>query len=79
MNVKCGAVAIGHPIGASGARILVTQLYELQRRNLKRGTAALCLGVENAVSLAIERILCEETQSEGDVRNRWGLTGAEED
>src|ERR1700688_1268793 len=43
VNVNGGAVAIGHPIGASGARILVTLLYELQRRNLKRGIAALCL------------------------------------
>ena len=44
VNVNGGAVAIGHPIGASGARILVTLLYELQRRDLKRGIAALCLG-----------------------------------
>src|SRR5215467_10444237 len=43
INVNGGAVAIGHPIGASGARILVTLLYELERRNLKRGIAALCL------------------------------------
>ena len=56
VNVNGGAVAIGHPIGASGARILVTLLYELQRRNLKRGIAALCLGGGNAVALAIERI-----------------------
>src|SRR6267378_3884306 len=55
VNVNGGAVALGHPIGASGARILVTLLYELQRRNLKRGIAALCLGGGNAVSLAVER------------------------
>jgi acetyl-CoA C-acetyltransferase len=55
VNVNGGAVAIGHPIGASGARILVTLLYELRRRNLKRGIAALCLGGGNAVSLAVER------------------------
>ncbi|MGA8074590.1 MAG: acetyl-CoA C-acetyltransferase [Candidatus Acidiferrales bacterium] len=55
VNVNGGAVAIGHPIGASGARILVTLLYELQRRNKKRGVAALCLGGGNAVALAIER------------------------
>src|SRR6202040_2617429 len=55
VNVKGGAVALGHPIGASGARILVTLLYELQRRNLKRGIAALCLGGGNAVALAVER------------------------
>jgi acetyl-CoA C-acetyltransferase len=55
VNVNGGAVAIGHPIGASGARILVALLYELQRRNLKRGIAALCLGGGNAVALAVER------------------------
>jgi acetyl-CoA C-acetyltransferase len=55
VNVNGGAVALGHPIGASGARILITLLYELQRRNLKRGIAALCLGGGNAVALAIER------------------------
>ena len=46
VNVNGGAVAIGHPIGASGARILVTLLYEMQRRNAHRGIAALCLGAE---------------------------------
>jgi len=55
VNVNGGAVAIGHPIGASGARILVTLLYELRRRDLKRGIAALCLGGGNAVALAVER------------------------
>ena len=55
VNVNGGAVALGHPIGASGARVLVTLLYEMQRRNLKRGIAALCLGGGNAVALAIER------------------------
>src|SRR6202030_2380980 len=55
VNVNGGAVALGHPIGASGARILVTLLYEMQRRNLRRGIAALCLGGENAVALAVER------------------------
>ena len=55
VNVNGGAVALGHPIGASGARILVTLLYELERRNLKRGIAALCLGGGNAVALAVER------------------------
>ncbi|MFQ5816909.1 MAG: acetyl-CoA C-acetyltransferase [Terriglobia bacterium] len=54
-NVNGGAVALGHPIGASGARILVTLLHELQRRNAKRGIAALCLGGGNAVALAVER------------------------
>ncbi len=55
VNVNGGAVALGHPIGASGARILVTLLYELERRNLKRGIAALCLGGGNAVAMAVER------------------------
>ncbi len=54
VNVNGGAVALGHPIGASGARVLVTLLYELHRRNLKRGIAALCLGGGNAVALAVE-------------------------
>jgi len=54
-NVNGGAVALGHPIGASGARILVTLLYEMARRNGKRGVAALCLGGGNAVALAVER------------------------
>lgn len=56
VNVNGGAVALGHPIGASGARILVTLLFELHRRNLKRGVAALCLGGGNAVALAVERM-----------------------
>jgi acetyl-CoA C-acetyltransferase len=55
VNVNGGAVALGHPIGASGARILVTLLYELERRKMKRGIAALCLGGGNAVALAVER------------------------
>jgi acetyl-CoA C-acetyltransferase len=55
VNVNGGAVALGHPIGASGARILVTLLHEMERRNLKRGIAALCLGGGNAVALAVER------------------------
>jgi acetyl-CoA C-acetyltransferase len=55
VNVNGGATAIGHPIGASGARILVTLLYEMQRRNAHRGIAALCLGGGNAVALAVER------------------------
>jgi acetyl-CoA C-acetyltransferase len=55
VNVNGGSVAIGHPIGASGARILVTLLYAMQQRNAKRGVAALCLGGGNSVALAIER------------------------
>ncbi len=55
VNVNGGAVAIGHPIGASGARILVTLIYEMIRRNVHRGIAALCLGGGNAVAMAVER------------------------
>jgi len=55
VNVNGGAVAIGHPIGASGARVLVTLLYEMIRRDVKRGIAALCLGGGNAVAMAVER------------------------
>ncbi|PYV35556.1 MAG: acetyl-CoA C-acyltransferase [Acidobacteria bacterium] len=54
-NVNGGAVALGHPIGASGARILVTLLYEMAHRDVRRGIAALCLGGGNAVALAVER------------------------
>jgi acetyl-CoA C-acetyltransferase len=56
VNVNGGAVAIGHPIGASGARVLVTLIYEMARRNAKRGIAALCLGGGNAVAMAVERV-----------------------
>ncbi len=56
VNVNGGAVALGHPIGASGARILTTLLHALERRNLKRGIAALCLGGGNGVALAVERL-----------------------
>jgi acetyl-CoA C-acetyltransferase len=55
VNVNGGAVAIGHPIGASGARVLVTLIYEMKRRNARRGVAALCLGGGNSVAMAVER------------------------
>ena len=55
VNVNGGAVAIGHPIGASGARALVTLIYEMMRRNARKGVAALCLGGGNSVALAVER------------------------
>jgi acetyl-CoA C-acetyltransferase len=55
VNVNGGAVALGHPIGASGARILVTLIHEMIRRNARRGIATLCLGGGNAVALAVER------------------------
>ena len=56
VNVNGGAVALGHPIGASGARVLTTLLYALEQRNLKRGIVTLCLGGGNGVALAVERI-----------------------
>jgi acetyl-CoA C-acetyltransferase len=56
VNVNGGAVALGHPIGASGARVLTTLLYALERRGLRRGIASLCLGGGNGVALAIERL-----------------------
>jgi acetyl-CoA C-acetyltransferase len=55
VNVNGGAVALGHPIGASGARVLTTLLHALEQRGLTRGIAALCLGGGNGVALAIER------------------------
>jgi acetyl-CoA C-acetyltransferase len=55
-NVRGGAVALGHPIGASGARILTTLLHALEDRGERRGIASLCLGGGNAVAMAIERV-----------------------
>ena len=56
VNVHGGAVALGHPIGASGARVLATLLYAMQRRGAIKGIASLCLGGGNAVALAVERV-----------------------
>jgi acetyl-CoA C-acetyltransferase len=55
LNVNGGAVALGHPIGASGARVLTTLIYEMIRRDVHKGIAALCLGGGNAVAMAVER------------------------
>jgi acetyl-CoA C-acetyltransferase len=55
VNVNGGAIAIGHPIGASGARILVTLLYEMQRRNAKKGLATLCIGGGMGVAMCLAR------------------------
>jgi acetyl-CoA C-acetyltransferase len=55
INVNGGAIAIGHPIGASGCRILVTLLHEMIRRDVKKGLASLCIGGGMGVALAIER------------------------
>jgi len=56
VNIHGGAVALGHAIGSSGARILTTLIYALERRRLKRGIATLCLGGGNGVAVAVERI-----------------------
>jgi acetyl-CoA C-acetyltransferase len=56
VNVNGGAIALGHPIGASGARVLTTLLYALANRSLKRGVASLCLGGGNAVAMVVERV-----------------------
>ena len=55
VNVNGGAIAIGHPIGASGARILTTLLYEMERRNAKKGLATLCIGGGMGIAMAVER------------------------
>jgi len=55
INVNGGAIAIGHPIGASGARVLVTLIHEMNRRDAKKGLASLCIGGGMGVALAIER------------------------
>jgi acetyl-CoA C-acetyltransferase len=56
VNVNGGAIAIGHPIGASGARILVTLLHALQQRGLRRGMAAICIGGGEASAVIVEKI-----------------------
>jgi acetyl-CoA C-acetyltransferase len=56
VNVNGGAIALGHPIGASGARVLTTLLYALRDRGLRRGIASLCLGGAEAVAMAVETI-----------------------
>jgi len=55
INVNGGAIALGHPIGASGCRVLVTLLHEMRRRNAKKGLASLCIGGGMGVALAVER------------------------
>jgi acetyl-CoA C-acetyltransferase len=55
VNVNGGAIAIGHPIGASGARILTTLLYEMRRRDAKKGLATLCIGGGMGVAMTLER------------------------
>jgi len=55
VNVNGGAIALGHPIGASGTRILVTLLYEMKRREAKRGLATLCIGGGQGIAMVLER------------------------
>ena len=55
VNVNGGAIAIGHPIGASGARILTTLLHEMQKRNAKKGLATLCIGGGMGIAMCVER------------------------
>jgi acetyl-CoA C-acetyltransferase len=55
VNVNGGAIAIGHPIGASGARVLVTLLHEMQKRDAKKGLGTLCIGGGMGVAMALER------------------------
>jgi len=56
VNVNGGAIALGHPIGASGARVLTTLLYAMQDRGARTGLATLCLGGGDAVALSVERV-----------------------
>jgi acetyl-CoA C-acetyltransferase len=55
VNVNGGAIALGHPIGASGTRILVTLLHEMARRDVKRGLATLCIGGGQGIAMVVER------------------------
>jgi acetyl-CoA C-acetyltransferase len=55
VNVNGGAIALGHPIGASGARILVTLVHEMQKRGAKKGLATLCIGGGMGIALCVER------------------------
>jgi acetyl-CoA C-acetyltransferase len=55
VNVNGGAIAIGHPIGASGARVLVTLLHEMQRRDAHKGLATLCIGGGMGIAMCVER------------------------
>ena len=55
VNVNGGAIAIGHPVGASGARVLVTLLHEMQKRNVRKGLATLCIGGGMGIAMCVER------------------------
>ncbi|NVO15708.1 MAG: acetyl-CoA C-acetyltransferase, partial [Rhodoplanes sp.] len=55
LNVNGGAIALGHPIGASGARVLITLLFEMRRRSAKKGLATLCIGGGMGIAMCVER------------------------
>lgn len=63
LNVNGGAIALGHPIGASGARIIVTLLYEMMRRESRYGLATLCVGGGQGISIIVERCLDEQEEA----------------
>ena len=56
LNPNGGAIALGHPLGCSGARIMTTLLYEMQRRNVRYGLATMCIGVGQGVAVVVERV-----------------------
>jgi acetyl-CoA C-acetyltransferase len=78
VNVYGGAVALGHPIGASGARVLVTLLHALEQRGKKTGLATLCLGGGNAVALAVERVVSATADADARASAADRLGGGEE-
>ena len=56
VNINGGAIALGHPVGSSGARILVTLLYSMKRKNVKKGVASLCIGGGMGIAMCVEKI-----------------------
>jgi acetyl-CoA acetyltransferase len=56
VNVNGGAIALGHPLGASGARIVTTLVHEMRRRNVRRGLATMCIGVGQGIAMILERV-----------------------
>ena len=79
VNVNGGAIAIGHPIGASGARVLTTLLYEMQRRDAKKGLATLCIGGGMGVAMCVERPLRDACRRPGidSLSSSWSFPAAE--
>ena len=56
VNISGGAIALGHPVGSSGARILVTLLYSMKRKDAKKGVASLCIGGGMGIAICVERM-----------------------